>query len=45
MGLSGSQQLGVTSVPKMYLLNPEGKIVAMDLRGEELEKKVTSFFN
>ena len=40
-----AKRYGVTSVPKMYLLNPEGKIVAMDLRGEELEKKVTSFFN
>ena len=41
MGLSG----GETSVPKMYLLNPKGEIIAMDLRGEELEQKVASFFN
>ena len=31
--------------PKMYLLNPKGEIVAVDLRGEELERKVASFFN
>ena len=35
----------VTGIPKMFLLDPEGKIVAVDLRGEDLEKKVDSFFN
>jgi len=40
-----AKRYGVTSVPTMYLLNPEGKIVAMNLRGEELEIKVASFFN
>lgn len=34
----------VTGIPKMFLLDPEGKIVAVDLRGEDLEKKVDSFF-
>ena len=29
----------------MFLLDPEGKVVAIDLRGEDLEKKVNSFFN
>ena len=40
-----AKRYGVTSVPKMYLLNPKGEIVAVDLRGEELERKVASFFN
>ena len=40
-----AKRYGVTSVPKMYLLNPKGEIIAMDLRGEELEQKVASFFN
>lgn len=40
-----AKRYGVTSIPKMYLLNPDGKIVAMDLRGEELVQKVASFFN
>ena len=35
----------VTGISKMFLLDPEGKIVAVDLRGEDLEKKVDSFFN
>ena len=40
-----AKRYSVTSVPKMYLLNPKGEIVAVDLRGEELERKVASFFN
>ena len=40
-----AKRYGVTSVPKMDLLNPKGEIVAVDLRGEELERKVASFFN
>ena len=35
----------VTGIPKMYLLDKEGRIVAMDLRGEALKEKVASFFN
>lgn len=34
----------VTGIPKMYLLDKEGRIVAMDLRGEALKEKVASFF-
>ena len=34
----------VTGIPRMYILDREGRIVAMDLRGEELKKKVASFF-
>jgi peroxiredoxin len=34
----------VTGIPKMYLLDKDGVIVAQDLRGEELRAKVASFF-
>ena len=34
----------VTGIPRMYLLDKEGRIVAMDLRGEKLKEKVASFF-
>ena len=40
-----AKHYNVTGVPKMFLLDPEGKVVAIDLRGEDLEKKVNSFFN
>ena len=39
-----AKQYNVTGIPKMFLLDPEGRIVAMDLRGEELKAKVASFF-
>jgi len=29
---------GITSIPSSFLLDPEGKIIARDLRGDELEK-------
>ena len=31
---------GVDGIPATYLLNSSGQIVAMDLRGGELEKKI-----
>lgn len=31
---------GVTSVPQNYLIDPSGKIIASNLRGEELHKKL-----
>jgi peroxiredoxin len=31
---------GVTAIPNNYLIDPEGKIVASNLRGEALEKKL-----
>ncbi|MDR3329204.1 MAG: AhpC/TSA family protein [Prevotellaceae bacterium] len=34
----------VTGIPKMFLLDTEGRIVATDLRGEELQAKVASLF-
>lgn len=40
-----AKRYNVTGIPRMYLLDPEGRIVAMDLRGEELQQKVASFFH
>jgi thiol-disulfide isomerase/thioredoxin len=34
----------VNAVPANYLLDPEGKIIAKDLRGEDLLKKLTELF-
>lgn len=45
MGLSGGEALRCDECPENVLLNPKGEIVAVDLRGEELERKVASFFN
>lgn len=40
-----AKRYGVTGIPKMYLLDKEGHIIAMDLRGEALKKKIDSLFN
>lgn len=34
----------VAAIPKFYIIDREGRIVAKDLRGEELAKKVTEMF-
>ena len=34
-------QYGVRAIPQNFLINPEGKIVAKDLRGEDVEKKLS----
>jgi thiol-disulfide isomerase/thioredoxin len=31
---------GISAIPQNYLLDPEGKIIAKNLRGEELRKKL-----
>jgi hypothetical protein len=31
----------VRSIPQNFLLNPEGKIIAKNLRGDELQTKLT----
>jgi peroxiredoxin len=36
---------GVKSIPQNYLLDPTGKIIGINLRGDELEKKLASLFN
>lgn len=35
----------VTAIPRNFLIDPDGKIIAKDLRGEELEKKLAAVFN
>lgn len=40
-----AQLYGVTSIPKTILLDPEGKIVALNLRGEALENALKEIFD
>lgn len=40
-----AQLYGIQSIPQNFLLDPTGKIIARDLRGEDLEKKLTSLLN
>jgi peroxiredoxin len=35
---------GVTAIPSNFLIDPNGKIIARNLRGEELEKKLGQLF-
>lgn len=35
-----AQQYGVQSIPQNFLLDPEGRIIAKNLRGEELDQKL-----
>jgi peroxiredoxin len=35
---------GVTAIPRNFLIDPSGKIIAMDLRGEKLEKELGAIF-
>jgi len=39
-----AQQYQVTSIPKTFLLDPEGKIIAVNLRGQALEAKLEEIF-
>lgn len=34
----------VTAIPRMYIIDKQGKIIAQDLRGEELAKKMDELF-
>lgn len=40
-----AKQYGIRSIPANFLLNKEGKIVARNLRGEELAKKLAEVLN
>jgi hypothetical protein len=31
---------GITGIPQNYLIDPAGKIIGKDLKGEELERKL-----
>ena len=35
-----AKQYGIRAIPQNLLLDPEGKIIAKNIRGEELENKV-----
>jgi len=35
-----AKQYGIKAIPQNLLLDPEGKIIAKNIRGEELEKKL-----
>jgi peroxiredoxin/formylmethanofuran dehydrogenase subunit D len=39
-----AKQYGIQSIPQNFLLDPEGKIIAKNLRGEELQKKLAEIF-
>ncbi|RKD87888.1 TlpA disulfide reductase family protein [Mangrovibacterium diazotrophicum] len=41
----GVQLYGVNSVPTNFLIDPEGKIIAKNLRGEDLENKLKEILN
>ena len=38
-------QYGVTQIPTTFLLDATGKVVAVDLRGEELNAKIKALLN
>ncbi len=39
-----ARRYGVTGIPKMYLIDPQGVIIGMDLRGEKLREKVAELY-
>ena len=39
-----AKRYNVTGIPRMYIIDPEGKIIAQDLRGEELAKFVAGLY-
>lgn len=38
-------QYGIQAIPQNFLLDPEGKIIAKNLRGEALQEKLEALFN
>jgi len=40
-----AKQYGINSIPQNFLIDPAGKIVAKNLRGDDLEKKLATLFN
>ncbi len=41
---TAAKMYGVTGVPSNFLIDPQGKIIAKNLRGEELNKKLVEIF-
>ena len=44
-GSPAAKLLGIDAIPKMIVVDPEGKAVAFDLRGEALVRKIKSLLN
>jgi peroxiredoxin len=40
-----AKQYGIKGIPQNYLIDPAGKIIAKNLRGDELNKKLNELFN
>ncbi len=40
-----AKQYGIRAIPQNLLLDPSGKIIARNIRGEELERKLAEVFN
>ena len=39
-----AKEYGVSSIPQNFLIDPTGKIIAKNLRGDELEKKLSELY-
>ncbi len=39
-----AKTFNVTAIPRMYIIDKEGKIIAQDLRGEKLQEKMAELF-
>lgn len=39
-----AKQYGIRAIPQNFLIDPEGKIIAKDLRGDELTKTLSELF-
>ena len=39
-----AKSFNVTGIPRMFILDPEGKIIAQDLRGEDLAAKIDEIY-
>jgi len=40
-----AKRYGIRGIPQNYLIDPAGKIIGKNLRGEELNKKLASLLN
>lgn len=36
-------RFGITAIPQNVLLDPDGKVIAKDLRGEDVNKKIAAY--
>lgn len=42
---SAAKAYNITAIPQNFLISPEGKIIAKNLRGEELQSKLASILH